>query len=353
MTAAERAARFRKLTDLLSDADVSVAFEDPAERWTRLTQSLLRTLVDALDAGPEESDWDRWTHSLERWDRYPEVNRRQLAAAQWCVWCARQALRPVALDGALAALRNSPVDGAPRLPPPESLGEGGSSNGASWIRSTVAWFHEQRAKPRDTTERASLPRSVRIPVALFDETRDKGERGYLATLIVEVVDRGGWFVARHPEDVFVPEPAADFCLALDDAFDGACRLVEPDSDRQRGARWRLQDRRTSKPVPRPAGRSASGAASLAFWHALHDPVKYPDALLVLAQVSKADHAVLESVAEIEEKAGAVREHKASASESAADAIDTIVVATAEDQKAAEDVLREQFGPESPIRVVLL
>jgi hypothetical protein len=355
MTVVDRAARLQAVSALVSDARVSVAEADPADDWSRLTASLVRALVDALDANPGEDDWARWARSLERWGRYPDIDVRQLSAARWCVWCAQQALHARSLDGAVGALRGWPVAGAPEVSPPESFGTTLPPRAPAWVRSTIAWFDEQRADPAMGSERLLPPRSARVPVALLRESPGGGVHGYLAVLVVEVVDRGGWFVARHPEDAFVPEPAADFCQALDDAFAAACCLVEPDAQRPRGARWRLLDRRTSTPLGAPAGRSASGAAAFAFWHALHHPVKVPDALLVLAQVSEqSNHTALMPVEHVDEKTGAiVVEHHAGAPGSAADIIDTIVVVTEEDGHAVGNVLRRAFGAAAPVRVVSL
>jgi hypothetical protein len=336
---------------LLTDDGIAEDW-NAAAWWNRLTTSFLASLVDVMVVDPDEGYWTRWERSLARWARYPEVDRRQIAAAQWALWSARCALGPA--DGASLGLndRDWREAGASKLAPPESPAPDRPGPFGHWIASCVAWFREQHARESKVGEAVAPPRSVSVPVALFAEAEGE-DRGYLADLVVEVVDLGGRFVARHPEDLFVREPDSDFCRAMDDAFAGACQCVDPRSHRQRGARWRLLQRGRSIPVHGPAGRSASGAAARAFWHALHDPIKHPDPILVLAQVSATDPTQLESVVKVSEKVRAAALDYRGGTPARPGAIDTIVVGTPEDRMHAEDGLRMEPDLGPFVRVIQL
>lgn len=214
----------------------------------------------------------------------------------------------------------------------------------------------------------------KIPVA-----GTEGSPGFLATLTLEVLEPGCGAVFHDPHDAFCTRADAAFVAAMQDAWRGARLLIqtqaqeqtppqeqdrqtqepnrqaqsqarEPDRQAQTQAaklpqwdgRWRLL--RGGGPAAEANDRSASGAAARGWWFALTD--KVPDeGVIVVAQVDENDVTQLKGVDDV----GVVAKTKAIAADGR---FDTIVVATATNQREAEAALRE-VGKLGPIRVVNL
>lgn len=184
-----------------------------------------------------------------------------------------------------------------------------------------------------------IVRSCEIPVA---GTKDAD--GFLATLVLEVLEPGCGEVFHAPQDAFHTRPDEAFAAAMWDAWRGACQraMARGVTVHTRDGRWRLLQMHT--PILEANDRSASGAAARGWWFALRN--KVPDkGVLVLAQVDPADPTRLKGVNKVYEKTQAIaadqRKH-----------VDTIVIATAANREEAEDALG-QVKPWGPIRVVPL
>jgi hypothetical protein len=219
------------------------------------------------------------------------------------VWCAEQAAR----------LSTANWDEIDRLrlalePPDEIKGQEG------WVLDCIRLLRN-----------APTPvRSLRVPVALSDELL--ASRAALATLVLETLKPGGGQAFLHPADVLRTYPHADFEGAMQEAWEAARVLARKEgADTVLDGRWRLLLR--DQPVEEIQGRSASGAAALGWYHLLQGTI--PDeGVIVLAQVDRDGN--LSEVDGVPAKVRAI----------AADGrFDTVVVASNDNRREAEDALR--------------
>ncbi|MEW6211316.1 MAG: hypothetical protein AB1631_23325, partial [Acidobacteriota bacterium] len=166
-------------------------------------------------------------------------------------------------------------------------------------------------------------RKVTTHVALVNTSK---KEGYLAKFEVELIEGGNW-IFHHPADWIAGYFDEEFLSSIEMAWQEARNLAESEgASLDYSARWRLVA--GGAPLSSVQGRSASGAAGLAFYHALKSTVP-DDEIIVLAQFDKQRN--LEGVDSVMEKTRAI---------AASDRIDKIVVATRSNSDEAESVLKE-------------
>jgi hypothetical protein len=201
------------------------------------------------------------------------------------------------------------------------------------VRGTVSWVWDVTRLLLNASRRVVCCR--KIPVAGF-----AGDQGFLATLILEVLEPGRGAVFHHPQDAFVTNADEAFVAAMRDAWKSAGQLAQAPGVAiyTQDGRWQL--RRGGDPEAQANDRSASGAAARGWWCALTG--KVPDeGLIVLAQVDPEDVQRLQDVEGVRAKTQAI----------AADGrFDTIVVASTANQNEAQAALQEA-GQLDHIRVV--
>lgn len=194
-------------------------------------------------------------------------------------------------------------------------------------------------------------RRVDVPVAGWNGQKDENG-GFLATLVMEVLDGGAGQVAQHPIDVFETRFDKEFGDSMKDAWMAAREQAEKEGvDVLRcDGRWRLlqrwswevQEREKLPPAAEANDRSASGGAAWGWYFALTG--KVPDrGIIVLAHMR--EDGLLEGV----DDDGVFAKTKAVADDGR---FDTIVVASEGNRAKAEDALRD-LGKLGVIRVVNL
>ena len=367
--------------------------DQPSEResaWKRLTTGnvLVMAMRGELKAGLGESTCDGWFRHLDRWMTnhiaFVDSGDVERMLPQWrmanrVVCCAVRALEGVP-DRRLFSLADAHHRGCLAHLVPWAVLDRFAAEGIrddetraimdclikdstplpdavtrydGWTWHCIAWLLSVES------------RAAEVPVAVY-----LGEgKASLATLLVEVVEDGAGHVVPHPEDTFAPWPFEHFHKSLSDAFSGAVSLFNKKNETSNGGnerplcdgRFRLRWRSATDGdamSPAPNGRSASAAAALAFYHALHTPATYPDpCLIVMAQVSEEDVSRLAGVNNIKEKTQAVVE-AFKAARSPLEQIDTIAVASATNKQEAEVALAATPTADGmsvhgwPIRVVI-
>ena len=320
---------------------------DLRRRWAMVTDGneLARRLGTAL----RSSEWSddcvlRWHAELDRWEeRDPafqsdRLREHQLNTARRILWCAKCAWT---LEGRCPVHRRDIV-GAP------SFGLffwQGDRDDEAWAFSHV----------HDLCAQARRPEAI-VKVAVYDHLN---EDAGLALLTTDIVDAGEGEVVRHPMDAFAAPPGEHFQTSMWDALTYAVQtsggLMPP-----RHVRWRLswiEARRRTRPdaeqLAETEGRSASGAASHALWHLLQEPKGSPSpGVIVFAQVSRHDRGRWDGVMNVPAKTSAVLAHNARC-RSAAEYIDTIVVATERNKDEALEVIDDSGEPPGPqVRVLV-
>jgi hypothetical protein len=172
--------------------------------------------------------------------------------------------------------------------------------------------------------KAHVRRRAVTNVALVNTS---GKEGFLARFEAEVIE-GGDQLFHHPSDWIASYFDGDFLNSIETAWLKARELAGSEgANIDCSARWRLVGL-DGVPISSVSGRSASGAAGFAFYHALKSTV--PDSeIIVLAQFDKDGN--LEGVDSVEEKTRAI---------AASNLIDKIVVATRANEDEARETLRE-------------
>jgi hypothetical protein len=253
--------------------------------WARLTTG--EVLFAALRQAVGERAVGTATRWVETW--HPFVERSSLQN-QWSVvctlaWCAEQAAnRPEFYrdESNRSHFARGAQEDAPR-----HIKEYVKANEA-WV-----WGCVRTLIPNTRTRGLSL----HVPVAGWDKRRRKG---FLCTLVLDVLERGTGDVFHHPGDAFSTAVDQEFSAAMGDAWRAALRWA-----RGRGVdvlcdgRWRLlrgwsmaaEKRELLAPVAEANSRSASGAAARGWCYALGGWV--PDnRVIVVAQVDPNDGAHL-------------------------------------------------------------
>jgi hypothetical protein len=178
-------------------------------------------------------------------------------------------------------------------------------------------------------------KSLHVPVALYDAQCGKG---YVATFVLEALPSGAMQVFHHPTDAFTTRFSKECDDSLQQAWRGALELARREGvDVLCDGRWRLL--RDGQPIQEVGGRSASGAAAWGWYFALTG--KVPDeSIIVVAQVGETDVRLLNGVDGVDAKVKAIADDGR---------FDTIVVASDDNQREAEDALRA-LGKLGVIRV---
>lgn len=286
------------------------------KHWKSLTDDLFSYLQDALAKGAPP-DFDALRRDLETWKPFIAFDDEGQGLYQWhaahrLLWCAERATSISSpnwdqIDRLFKALADTP-----------ELIKGQEG----WALDCIRVLRNVHAPVR----------SLRMPIALSDELLQS--KGSLATLIVETLQPGGGQVFHHPGDALTTYPRDDFIDSMQDAWEAAKALAGKEDDAFDG-RWRLLLK--DQPIEEIRGRSAGGAATLGWYHALRGTV--PDErVIVLAEVNR--NGELTGVDGVPAKVRAI----------AADGrFDKIAVASDENRREAEDTLGRE-GKESLIRV---
>ncbi|MGE0821747.1 MAG: HEAT repeat domain-containing protein [Candidatus Binatia bacterium] len=171
-----------------------------------------------------------------------------------------------------------------------------------------------------------------IPVAGVN-----GDRGFLATLVLEVVEPGCGAVFHDPQDAFRTNADDEFVSSMVDTWQVPCAKMNVNN---RDGRWRLlhdwhpeaQVRERLSTAAEANGRSASGAGLYGWYHALTG-TRPDDRLVVVMQAGQDGQ--LEGV----DGEGVFAKTKAIVTEPNGH-FDTIVVATEDNAAKVEAALRE-------------
>lgn len=262
--------------------------------------------------------------------------KRHVTAAHALLWCGEQAATRedryrTEIDRVILALASTPeLD----------------IQDETWAWVCIhALFEEQEDVVRRSTRGR---RHVEVPVAGWNEQRGEND-GFLATLVLEVLDGGAGQVAHHPIDAFETRFDKEFGDSMRHAWAAARELAQKEGvDVLRSdGRWRLlqgwsweeQEARELPPAAEANDRSASGAAAWGWYFALTGKVLDSD-IIVLAQVR--EDGLLEGV----DDKGVFAKTKAIVDDGH---FDTIVVASEGNKNKAEDALNT-LGKLGVIRV---
>lgn len=290
-----------------------------AAAWRKLTAGdiLFRALCEAVGQGAvgQAGEWlNSWQSLVEAGD---DQTRCQWHIVRVLVWCAEQAIgHPdfyrTEINRVCFALADTP----------------------EFIKRDETW-----AWVCLRTLLGAPNRCVEVAVAAWDERQGK-EGGLIASLVTDVLAGGAGQTAHHPADAFCTRADGSFSTSMADAWATAWELIQKESGEvpRSDGRWRLL--RDGSPLEEACGRSASGAAALAWYHALRGTVPDPG-VIVLAEVDS--NMNLRGVGGVSPKVKAI----------AADGrFDTIIVAGRSNQSEAEETLCK-LGKLSVIRVVNL
>lgn len=183
---------------------------------------------------------------------------------------------------------------------------------------------------------------VEVHVALSYGIRENN--ACVASLVLEVSTDGAGQIFHHPEDAVSAPVAPDFVLSIEDAWQSVLGLLDEQGHKRKfDGRWQLlQD---SEPLARVTGRSASGAAALAAYHALRGTL--PDeGLIVLAEVDEKNIKQLQGVGGVPAKIMAVMEANKKWKDKDKDpakTIDTVIVASTLNAREANGALVQGAG----------
>ena len=246
-------------------------WEARPDAWRHLTSddTLFRAVYAAVQGGAAA----KWAHLQElsaQWNRafiayVQDPKRRDKFLRDWrfvqcMLWCGEQAAtRPESYRTEIDRVCFTLAD------TPESI------ENPAW-----AWVCSR-------TLLQVAGRRVDVPIPLWDER--KGEnRGFIATLVLEVLERGAQQVVPHPIDTFCTRADELFHRSLEDAWAAASRLAQHHGVNVLcDGRWRLLQ--GNQPIAEVSGRSAGGAAALGWYLALGGMV--PDeSMIVLAAVDR-------------------------------------------------------------------
>jgi len=301
------------------------AWDDQGIKWSQVSEDVfasgrlfdsLRDIVEQRADGASR-ELEELEAGLKSWAgfmfRQPGEHRlrRQWYLARAMVWCAQRALacHPQQWnqqDRNLAALADLPAFFARRK---------------DWALDCIRCLADRR-------EPAGAPAAARtgsVPAAVTTDPLNRAAA--VATLQLSLVEPGGGTMCLHPQDTLRTEADASFHNALRRAWEAA-------KDQARGeavsplfdARWRILSE--GEPLRRVCGRSASGAAAVAWYRLLRGQL--PDrTMLVLAEVDPEGR-----LAEV----GGVEAKVAAAAAMPAGRIDTIVVASPRNYEEAKRAL---------------
>jgi hypothetical protein len=182
-------------------------------------------------------------------------------------------------------------------------------------------------------------RRVEAPIAGWE--KEKGESGgFIASFVLETLDKGGGQFVHHPIDTFCPlanktEENKNFFASMQDAWKAAKGLAQKEGvSALFDGRWRLL--KGGKPMTEASGRSASGAAAWGWYCALTGKV-YDPRVIVLAQIDGDGNLTGVGDDGVRAKAKVI---------AASGRFDKIVVASKENQAEAESIV----GKSGPIKV---
>lgn len=265
--------------------------------WLSLTAVLFPSVQDALDK-QASLDFVRLRRDLETWRSFftPDDKRRsQWEAAGRLLWCAEHALQ---------------VSGVDRGQMNQLLGNHHSpfiTEHAGWVWNCTCLLKKLHVQET----------SVSVPVALSDENNSSLKAvGTIAKLVLDVLRPGTGQLFHHPEDSISASTSDDFSVSMQNAWLSARTLCQANEANLCDGRWRVLW--NGQRVSEISGPSASGAATLGWYHSLNG-TSYDRRVIVLAQVSK--EGVFTEVTGVETKVRALAKAVAAGSW-----IDTVVVA---------------------------
>ncbi len=296
------------------------------ETWNNMMPCLFTSLHDALTQG-RPLDFASLHRALTTWQAFVDAprtegryaRRRRWDFARCMLWCAAHARRQpegddTIIDRALFALASTP----PFVKDHES-----------WAWDCVRLFTLHRHN--------AIPPVLEVPVAVAELIQDTG---FVCTLRLELLEPGVGQVFHHPAHTLYPELDCTFDSSMQHAWEAARYLAQQEgTERLCDGRWCLLEQ-DGYDVPRVSGSSAGGAAARGWYSLLRGFVLDPG-VIPLTAIDR--HGVLSGVGGVRAKVQAL----------AADGrFDTIVVASDDNQREAEEALR-QAGKLGPLRVVNL
>ena len=268
-------------------------------------------------------------------EKEAEAFNRNWKNARALVWCASQAcnpppsLKPLRVGKDLDAFRRS-------LEMERCCHALGTQEALAW--GAILTFLDAPIRGQ----------AVYVPVAESDE---KAGKGFLNTLVLEVIETGANGVFHHPRDILATHWDPPFGDSIQDAWQAARALVGAEQETPLwDGRWRILSGWTADPLKRcelrptaeANGPSASAAAAWGWWFALTGKV-LDDRVITVAKINA--QGVISAVDGIRLKVEAIV---------AAGAFDTIAVEhenVDEARKAVADAVKKRKIKPCDIRVV--